>query len=726
MKKISTMGFFAPILVTLFILTGCSSTQNLEKTHSSKSEVYQGILLDTVKAQKFDTGKMWTFDFPPLDYFEQTYNFRPDIQWLNDVRMSALRFGRWCSGSFVSEDGLIMTNNHCSDFLLKDLQKEGEDLLANGFYAATLEEERKHATLFVDQLVTIKDVTDEVQGAINKGNNDEEIAKNKADKISELQNSGAGETGLIYQVVTLYNGGKYSLYGYKRYTDIRLVLIPESTLGLYGGDPDNYTYPRYSLDCTFWRAYGEDGKPVKIKNYFRWSPDGAKENEPLFVVGNPGNTNKLKSVSQLEYMRDYTYRVNSFLMQELQKNYEELIAEFPEKRSQYVGSLNNIANSNKRFTGVLRGLRNPLYMARKKDFENNLRNKILSDPQLSRKYSGVWENLEANRQELSKYANEYSALSRSPNVNSAYYKIAGDLIKLAEELKLPENSRTDNYKGENLKETIEKIFPANFDEALQKKVLRVQSNLMMLLLGPDNDLAQKLFGGKSGEEAVNYILANSEIRTKNDVISLAEKGSGAILNSKDLFIWFNLNNSDRYLQLQQIIKEINAAETVHENLLGQALFEVFGTSIPPDGSFSLRLGDGVLKSYDYNGTIAPVITTFYGLYDRFYSHKKKYPWDLPERWQNPPDDFDLSTPYNFISTHDIVGGSSGSAVINKNKEVVGLAFDGNIESNSGYFIYDTVENRMISVASQGMLEVVQDMYKAKRIADELRNSKIVN
>lgn len=724
MKLFARLSFIPGLFLFLIISAGCGSTQNVQTTTAS-SNVYQGVLLDTVKAQRFDTGKMWTFDFPPLDYFEQTYNFRPTQEWLDDVRMSAVKFGTWCSGSFVSEDGLIMTNNHCSDFLLQQLQNEGEDLLTTGFYAEQLSDERKHPTLQVDQLISIQDVTHEVQSAINKGTTDEEKTRFKADKIKELQDQNSAKTGLVYNVVTLYNGGKYSLYGYKRYKDIRLVLIPESALGLYGGDPDNYTYPRYSLDCTFWRAYDEDGKPVKVKNHFKWSKNGAQEDEPIFVIGNPGNTNKLKSVAQLEYMRDYTYRVNAFLLQQYQKNYEELIAEFPDKRSQYIGTLNNFANNNKRFTGVLRGLRNPVYMARKIDFEKTLREKVISDPRLAAKYSNVWDNISLNRQELSKYANEFSSLSRNPNVYSAYYKIADDLIKLANELKLPEEQRTSKYKADSLSTTIENIFPSKIDEALQKKVLRTQSKLMMMLLGKDNEYVQKLYGGKEGEDAVSFILSNSKIKTKSDVIALANKGPDAILSSDDPFIYFNLKTGERYSELQGIIKEINTTETVFENQLGQALFEVFGTSIPPDGSFSLRIGDGVLKSYDYNGTVAPVITTFYGLYDRYYSHKKKFPWDLPERWKNPSEDFDLSTPYNFISTHDIVGGSSGSAVINKNKEVVGLAFDGNIESNSGYFIFDTVENRMISVASQGMLEVVQDMYKAKRIAEEIKHSKIL-
>lgn len=720
-------GKFLPtisLLLILVLFSGCSSSsQSVEtKTSPSKSVSYSGINLDTVKAQKFDTGKMWTFDYPPLDYFKSEYGFSPSEEWLSDVRMSALKFGGWCSASFISEDGLIMTNNHCSDFIVNDLNKEGEDIRSNGFIAQTLEDERKHPTLYVDQLVAIKDVTDEIQDAIDQGKNLEEKTNFKKQKISSLEKI---EGSKVFKVVSLYNGGRYSLYEYKRYSDIRLVLIPESELGLYGGDPDNYTYPRYSLDCTFWRAY-DNGKPAKIENHFTWSKDGAQENEPLFVIGNPGTTNKLKTVSQLRYMRDYTYLNSAYIYTELQKIYEELIAEFPERRQALVDNLSGYANLAKRYNGVLRGLRNPYYMARKEDFEKNLMNAVDNDSKLKEKYSAAWENIERTRGEMSSVANEYFAYLRSNTVISEYYKIAIKLNDLADQLSKPEDERLPQYKGAALDSTKNTIWPENLDKELARKKLRLQAELMYMNLGSDNQYVKNLWGGKKGEAAADYVLSKSDLTSQEKVKELISGGADAIKNSDDPFLEFIRNTNARYNEIQTMVAEINKTESVYEDLLGQALYEVHGTTIPPDGSGTLRIGDGVLKSYDYNGTIAPLFTTFYGMYDRYYSFNKKFPWSLPERWANPPAEFDLNTKYNFISTHDIVGGSSGSPVINKNKEIVGIAFDGNIESNAGYFIYDTKENRMISVASQGMLEVVQDVYKLRRLSEEIKHGRITD
>jgi hypothetical protein len=243
-------------------------------------------------------------------------------------------------------------------------------------------------------------------------------------------------------------------------------------------------------------------------------------------------------------------------------------------------------------------------------------------------------------------------------------------------------------------------------------------------MGDDNEFLKKLFDNKSGNEAADYLISKSEIKTKEQVASLIKKGSDAILSSNDPLIWFILKTNDRFNEVTKLEKEINETESVYTDKLGQALFAVYGTSIPPDGSGTLRIGDGVLKSYSYNGTIAPTHTTFYGMYDRYYSFNKKSPWALPEKWAHPPKDFNLSTPFTMISTHDIVGGSSGSPVINEKRELVGLAFDGNIESNSGYFIYDTEDNRMISVCSQAILEAISHIYKSERITNEIKKGKI--
>ncbi|HUX93377.1 MAG TPA: S46 family peptidase, partial [Ignavibacteriaceae bacterium] len=287
MKKTNNTRFLNFFAVAIFLfIAGCSSTGQMQKENISAKGNESWLNLDTVKAGKFDTGKMWTFDYPPKAYFEKEYNFDPSDKWLDNVRMSALRFANYCSASFVSADGLVMTNHHCGRESVAEVTKKGEDLFDNGFYAKTLADERPVPGLYVDQLVLIKDITPDIQTAIDSGKTPEEKVANEKKAISEIEKKEGEATKLRIQVVKLFNGGKYSLYGYKRYTDVRLVFSPEAALGYFGGDNDNFTYPRYDLDCNFFRVY-ENGKPLKTEHYFHWSPQGAEPGEPVFVVGNP-------------------------------------------------------------------------------------------------------------------------------------------------------------------------------------------------------------------------------------------------------------------------------------------------------------------------------------------------------------------------------------------------------------------------------------------------------
>jgi hypothetical protein len=690
---------------------------------SFAQHIYNGINLDTVKAQQFDTGKMWTFDFPPNDYFQKTYDFNPSQEWLESVRLSALRFGYGCSASFISEDGLILTNYHCSYNQLNGIQKPGEDILENGFTAATLEDERESPNLYVDQLISIKDVTKDVINAFNLGKTIDGKDSLKTKKIKDLTDN-QGDSSKVLRVIPLYNGGRYSLYTYKRYRDIRLVLVPEYELGLFGGDPDNYTYPRYSLDFTIWRAYDDNGKPLKVKNYFKWSTNGAEEDKPIFVIGNPGQTSKLKTISQLEYMRDFTYDYSALTYKEITDIYQELINEKAGNFDEYYTKFFSASNVVKRYDGILRGLRNPYYMAKKQDFENSFKSKVKADTLLNSKYGAMWNDINMTREEMRKIAKERIAYGRSDAWISKYIKIASDLVDYAHQMKLPEVQRKSRYQGKFIATLIDSIYPAKFDSSLETRKLRITEKLLSKYMGKDNELIKKLFDGKTGNEAAEYLMSKSEIRTKEQIDSLIKRGSDAILGSNDPLIYFILKTNDRFEEITKQEKEINATESVYTDMLGQALYSVYGTSIPPDGSGTLRIGDGVLKSYSYNGTIAPTHTTFYGMYDRYNSFSKKSPWNLPEKWVHPSKDFILSTPFTMISTNDIVGGSSGSPVINEKRELIGLAFDGNIESNTGYFIYDTNENRMISVCSQAILEAISHIYRSERITNEMKNGKI--
>ncbi len=681
------------------------------------------VNLDTVKAQKFDTGKMWSFDYPPTDYFKKTYNFNADDSWFENVRMSALRIPG-CTSSFVSEDGLMMTNHHCARYgFLERIQKPGEDLTTNGFYAATLDEERKIPNYYADQLVLIKDVTEEVQKAAETGANDNEKAKNKEAKIKELTDNLNKETGLIAQVVSLFNGAKYSLYGYKRYTDIRLVFAPDMSIAYFGGDFDNFTYPRYNLDCTFLRAY-ENGKPVNTKNYFQFTTDGIKPGEPIFTVGNPGSTERLKTVAQLEYERDFRYKNSNFLLDSYYNALEALKSVEPSKAEEFEKIRVRIGNSQKVYSAIYQGLCDPYLMARKKDFQRKLQEAVWNNPELKEKYGQVWENIQKTQTELRKISPMISAYSMNRMLSSEYFNIANKVINFANELKKPEDQRGDEYKGARLDTTIDQLFPADFDKALEDTKLGIQADYIRMNLGDNDPLVQKLFGDKNGKDAVEYMLKNSVIATKEGLVKLAKEGADAILNSNDPFIYFINQTQDKLPALREQAKEISNTEQVFDDMLGQAIYYVYGTSIPPDANFTLRISDGTLKSWDYNGTKAPLFTTFYGLYNRWYSFFKEYPWNLHERWHTPPADFDLSTPFNFISTNDIVGGNSGSAIINEKAQVVGLAFDGNMDSIVGNFIYMPHNNRCVAVDARALVNAIDKVYKADRLVNELKAGKM--
>jgi len=704
----------------LFIAGGCTS---VKAQNNSKDGSYSWLNLDTVKAGKFDTGKMWTFDYPPVDYFESEYGFKPSEDWLNSVRMSALRFANYCSASFVSADGLILTNHHCGRRSITQVSKPGEDLMDNGFVAATLADERPVPGLYVDQLVLIKDITDEIQTAADKGTTPEEKSENTKKAIKELEKSQDEATGLHCQVVTLFNGGKYSLYGYKRYTDIRLVFAPEEGAAYFGGDPDNFTYPRYDLDCSIFRAYDENGKPMKIDNYYKFSSNGAKVGEPVFVVGNPGRTARLNTVAQLEYTRDISYPYAVSLLHGLIDVYKTLLKDHPDRRSELENTIFGLSNSEKAISGMLKGLRDPILMQKKIDFENTFKKAVHSDPDLNAKYGDIWNKIAKTRAEARAIASENYGLSTSPFSSPQYFTMASDMIDLAKELKKPEDQRSDLYKGAELDSTIAHIFPANFDTEKNNKLLGFTIDNMIKSLGMNNILVQHLTGGNTGEEAVQYALDNSALTSPEKIKDLADEGADEILNSNDPFIYFVKNSEAQKAELKEKNKEINAQEATYNQELGKALFEVYGTSIPPDATFTLRISDGVVKGYDYNGTQAPPFTTFYGMYDRYYSFSSK-DWELPARWKNPPADFKLSTHMDMVSTNDIIGGNSGSAVINKNAQVVGLAFDGNVESLPGNFIFDTTANRTVSVTSNGLLEAIRNLFKDVRIADELQNGRI--
>ncbi len=680
--------------------------------------------LDTIKAGTFDNGKMWTFEYPPMDYFSQAYNFQPDEKWFEHIRMSALRFANYCSASFVSEDGLVMTNHHCARQSITQVTKEGEDLHETGFIAQTLQDERPVPGLYVDQLVLFKDVTDEVIDAINEAKTDEERVQFEENIISKIEERETTATGLEVAITPLYNGGKYSLYGYKRYTDVRLVLAPEDQLGFFGGDPDNFTYPRFNLDCSFFRVYDENGNPLKTENFFKWSQNGAAVGEPVFIVGNPGNTDRLNTVAQLEYARDIQYPRTVSFLNSLTDIYNDMLKKDPGRKAELQDMIFGFENSKKAIGGILEGLRSPVLMQRKKDFEKTFRASVEADPELKEKYGHLWDKIADSRKQLSEISNKNFALGMNRLATPKYFFIADEVIAIAENLKLPESERNDLYVGDELENTLASLFPEDFDANMNKLLLEEKINNLYKYLGANDPLVKKFTGGKKGSEAVEYVLSNSKVTSLKDVKDLLEDGPDAVLSGDDPFIYFMMNSKDRADEYSKKVNELVEVESTYSQQLGVALFDVYGTSIPPDATFTLRLADGVVEGFPYNGTYAQPYTTFYGMYDRYYGQGKEFPWSLPERWATPPAGLDLSTPFNFVSTNDIIGGNSGSPVINKNAEVVGLAFDGNIQGLPGNFIFRTEENRTVSLHSSGMYEVIDKVYKLERLSDELKNGRI--
>lgn len=663
------------------------------------------------KSDKFDIGKMWTFESAPVDYFAQTYNFRPTIEWLDNVRLSSVRFGNGCSSSFISEDGLVMTNHHCGRGYVTQINRTGEKLSETGFIAVTLDEERPVPGLYVDQLIKVIDVTDEIQNAMEPGKTDAEKSKLKAEKIKEIEAKYSDDLNLKCNVVTLYNGGIYSLYCYKRFTDVRLVFAPENYVAHFGGDPDNFTYPRYDFDCMFFRVY-ENGKPMKTPNYFKWSKNGATVGEPIFCIGNPGSTERLKTYAQLEFARDFTVPVRLETLDFMCDYLTKFLAQYPERTQRYQDALFGNQNSQKVFVGQMKALNDNIMMNRKKDFEENIKSKVNENPLLKSKYGNVWSEIEKALSEYRLIYKELQGFELLQRNVSRYFAAARLVFKNANDGKDTPDSLINNFYNK-------------FDKEYNKGILEKEIEYMTSKLGKNNSAVVNAFGNRSNNEIVDLILSNSYFTSSEKALELSRKGSQEVLSSDDPVIKFLSEAKSRHEELLSKQKDIQARIDVNSSMLGRVLFEIYGTTIPPDATLTLRISDGVINSYPYNGTIAPPFTTFYGIYDRYYSHEKKYPWLLPDRWLNPPKEFNLATQYNLVTTNDIIGGNSGSPLINTSAEVVGLVFDGNIESLPGRYIYTTELNRTVAIDSRGLMEAIKNLYKATRLSNEIANGKII-
>ncbi len=680
------------------------------------------VNLDTVHAGEWDQGKMWTFEFPPTDYFSKTYGFHPDSAWFAHARLGALRISG-CSASFVSPNGLILTNHHCAREFEKSAQREGEDILDNGFFAKNLADERAVKDFHADQLIDLVDVTDEVNAKLDTVPSDRraDVRKDVLDSIQAriLKQRGGKDAGIVVEMVSLYNGGRTSAYVFRRYTDVKLVGVPELQIGYFGGDPDNFTYPRYNLDFSLFRVYGDDGKPLHTPNYFHVDTLGLHGGEPIFVVGNPGSTSRLQTVAQLEFRRDVGDKDILDLLRSRMAVLDQYIKAHPEEaekydlRNQYFG----LSNSEKAYTGQVKGLEDPIIIARRKDSERKFQQAIDADSTLKAQYGDLIARMAALQKQKRTEAPGFGAFLGLTSSSLASATLHRALLAF-QILNVRASGNDDALKSLLAEMDSVGQQPKELDEALMAARFRD----FVHYYGENSQLAKSVLQGRTPEAAAAAVVSGSVLSDSANAVAAAQNGT---LSMSDPALGVVRGYLPTFAQFQRMVSTVFPEEDEIAADLGRARFKVYGTKVPPDATFSLRISDGVVKGYDYNGTIAPWHTTFYGLYDRHYSFLGREEWALPKRWLNPPASFNLATSLDFVSTADIIGGNSGSPVLDKDLDLVGVVFDGNIESLPGDYIFMPKVNRAVAVDVRAILEALDDIYDVDRLVVEMKTGRLV-
>ena len=676
-------------------------------------------------------GRMWTFDDLPITHFQEAYGFTPDRDWIEDVRMSALRFGGGCSASFVSPEGLVMTNFHCGLESVGEVTRPGENLRVDGFLARTLEDERKVPGLYVDQLMGIEDVTATVIAAMS-GAADAAAAFAARDSVITALTEERGTEERRCEIVTLYHGARYAAYYYKRHHDVRLVFSSELQFAFFGGIHDFWAYPRYSFDCDLFRVY-ENDKPLKTDHYFRWSASGATEGEDVYVVGNPGRTNRLSTVDMLAYERDVNMPYLVQLVTDRKEMLDEIVRAEPERGPALFDEIFGIVNAQEAYAGRLIGLRDDELMAKRKLFDDDFRTKLKANPAAWNTYGDLWERIRAITEQQRDIAPDLLALRTGGFGMSAFLAKAGVLVDWVEQMARPEEDRDPRYRGNGaalLARALAK--PVDEDPAFDTKVLARQLKRMKSLLSDDDDVLRAALGGQPCDAAATRLIGGTILTDSARVAGIVARQSfdGTDDALIELARRMLPRNRAAAARAQELTRELQPLTRE----LGTAQYAVYGNAIPPDATFTLRISDGVVTGYPYNGTRAPAFTTYHGMYNFHHAFRGSEAawdammggnaWELPPKWKTPPAGFDLATPINFISTTDIIGGNSGSAIINRKKEVVGLAFDGNIESLAGAYIFAPEKgNRTIGVDSRGILEALRHAYKATRLVEEIERGR---
>ena len=659
---------------------------------------------------------MWTFDNPPLKLLQQKYGFTPTQAWLDHLRLSCVRLNDGGSGSFVSPHGLLLTNHHVARGQLQKNSTKEHDYIQNGFYAATPEAEMKSPDLEVNVLQSMENVTPRVTAALQGAKTPEdEFAKRKA-VIADIERESLQKTGLRSDVVTLYQGGEYWLYRYKKYTDVRLVFAPEEQAAFFGGDPDNFTYPRHDIDMALFRVY-ENGKPLDTKDYLKWNPKGARDEELVFVAGHPGSTSRLDTLAQLELERDVVepnvLKMLKHRIDVLQK-YSALGAE---QAREAATDIFGLQNSVKAYEGRLKGLLDPhVWDAKRKD-EAAFRAAVMANSQWKAAYGGAWDQVaEAAKKSSTRIKETWFHSTGSDLMN-----LASNIVQYVVEIKKPDAQRLPGFHDAQLDSLrYEMLSPAPIYPGLETAKIAGALEQDIAELGPNDPFLKAFLNGRSPKEVAEPLVNGSKLSDPDVRKKLVDGGEAAVASSTDPMIVLARKLDPMRRELIKWMEDnVESVEQRAGEQLGKARFAVYGKSTYPDATFTLRLSYGQVKGYPMNGTQAPSKTTFYGLYDRAQSFDFQGPWYLPSRYKEGKDKLDLATPLDFVTTNDIIGGNSGSPIVNRAGEIVGLVFDGNIESLVGDFVYEGETNRTVAVHTAAMTEVLRKLYNTPALVKEL-------
>ena len=678
------------------------------------------LLLALGGAARADEG-MWLFNDAPKKILKDKYNFDVSAAWLDHLQKASVRFNNGGSGSFVSPNGLVMTNHHVGADCMQQVSTKEHDYIKTGFYAKSPGEEEKCKDLELNELISTQDVTARVNAAVSAAGADSAAAeKARRAAINTMEKESFDQSGLRSDVVTLYNGGAYHLYRYKRFTDVRLVFAPEQDAAFFGGDPDNFEYPRYDLDICFFRVY-ENGKPLKPDAYLKWNPGGANQGDLIFVSGNPGATSRLDTMKHLDFLRDVA---NPYTMN-LLRRYELLLRVYGERDSENQrraqDDLLSVENSRKAYTGMQAGLQDPALMDQKETLETRLRSAIDADPKLRQAYAGAWDQVGASLQIYKGILTDYSLLEGGRAFHSQLFDIARTLVRLAEQSQKPNSERLREYAEANLPSLKQGLFSdAPIYDNLETLELGDSLSMYAEMKGMTDELVQKVLAGKSPNARADELIRGTKLKDVAERKRLADGGFNAVETSTDPMIQLARLVDPPAMRLRRIYDD-QVREPQHQAYakIAQARFAAYGTNVYPDATFTLRLSFGDVKGYEENGKAVPWTTTIGGAYAHAADHQNQPPYRLPKSWMEHKSRLNLSTPFNFVNTADIIGGNSGSPVVNRAGELVGIIFDGNIQSLVLDYIYTDQQARALAVQSSAIGEALKNIYGAQRVIQEL-------